>query len=118
MEEAELRRLAQEARRKLPDLIPDKIEQQQADRELARALNEPPGVAKSALMDALVSYEGLRRWVAVDVDRSVGMLGEVTSPIGVLYACPHRDYTVVRDVPPDGDLLCPNDGSVLARYSG
>ncbi len=118
MEETELRQLAEGARRRLPELIPDEGERRQADRDLARALNEPPGSAKSALMDALRSHEGLRRWVAADTDRSVGMLGDLTESIGVLYVCPHKDYTVVRDTPADGVLRCPHDDSVLKRYNG
>jgi len=118
MEETELRQFAEEARRKLPELIPDEGERQQADRDLARALNELPGSAKPALTDALRSHEGLRCWVAADTDRSIGMLGDLTEPIGVLYVCPHKDYTVVRDTPTDDVLRCPHDDSVLVRYEG
>lgn len=117
MDENELRQLAEEARRRLADLIPDEPERRQADGDLARALNEPPGSAKPALMEALRSHEGIRRWVAADTDRIVGQLGDLTEPIGVMYACPKKDYTVVRETPADEELLCPNDGSVLERYT-
>ena len=116
MDETELRQLAEDARRRLAELIPDEQERREADGELARALDEPPGNAKPALMAALRSHEGVRRWVAADTDRIVGLLGDLTEPIGVLYVCPQKDYTVVREAPPDGELLCPKDGSVLERY--
>lgn len=118
MDEDELRQLAEEARQILPELIPDADERRQADGELARALSEPPASAKPALMEALRSHEGIRRWVAADTDRIVGQLGDLTEPIGVLYVCPQRDYTVVRESLVDGELLCPKDGSVLERYRG
>jgi hypothetical protein len=118
MEENELRQLAEGARQRLPELIPDEDERRQADGDLARALNEPSVSAKPALMEALNSYEGIRRWIAADTDRIVGLLGDPTGPIGVLYACPRKDYTVVRETLVDGDLTCPNDGSVLYRYNG
>jgi hypothetical protein len=117
MDENELRQLAEESRRRLAELIPDEHERRQADGDLARALNEPPGSAKPALMAALRSHEGIRRWVAADTDRIVGQLGDLTQPIGVLYVCPRKDYTVVREAPVDAELLCPNDGSVLERYT-
>ena len=118
MDEDELRRLAEQARRRLAELIPDEPERRQADGDLARALNEPPGSAKAALMEALRAHEGIRRWVAADTDRIVGQLGDLTSPIGVLYVCPRKDYTVVREAPPDEELRCPHDGSVLEPYNG
>ena len=116
MDENELRQLAEESRRRLAELIPDEHERRQADSDLARALNEPPGSAKPALMEALRSHEGIRRWVTADTDRIVGQLGDLTQPIGVLYVCPLKDYTVVREAPVDAEFLCPNDGSVLERY--
>src|SRR5229473_176908 len=116
MEETELRQLAERARRKLPVLIPDESQRQQADQDLARALNEPPGSAKPALMDALRSHEGLRRWVAADTDRSLGLLGDPTEAIGVLYVCPKKDFAVVHETPTDGVLRCPNDDSALERH--
>jgi hypothetical protein len=118
MEENELRQLAEEARRRLPELIPGEDERRQADDDLARALNEPPASAKPALKAALRSHEGIRRWVAADTDRIVGLPGDITSSFGVLYACPRKDYTVVHDTLVDGELLCPHDGSVLYRYNG
>ena len=118
MEEIELRLLAEAARGRLAELIPDEDERRQADGDLARALSEPPGSAKPALMEALRSHEGIRRWVAADTDRGVGQLGDVTEPIGVLYVCPRKNYTVVRETLVTGELLCPKDGSVLQRYSG
>ncbi len=118
MEETELRLLAETARRNLAELIPDEDERRRADGDLARALSEPPGSAKTALMEVLRSYEGIRRRIAADTDRGVGQLGDPTQPVGVLYVCPHKDYTVVRETLADGDLLCPKDGSVLERYNG
>jgi len=118
MEENELRQLAKGARRRLTELIPDDDERRQADGDLTRALNEPPATAKPALMEALRSHEGIRRWVAADTDRIVAQLGDPTEPIGVLYVCPRKDYTVVRETLVDGELLCPKDGSVLERYNG
>jgi len=123
MDENELRRLAEEARRKLAELIPEERERARVDSELAQALNEPPGSAKPALMEALRSHEAVRNWVAADTDRFVGMVGPVgpvtTSPVvGVLYVCPKKDYAVVREVPSDKALLCPKCGSVLERHDG
>ena len=118
MDENDLRRLAEEARQRLAELIPDEPERRHADSDLARALAEPPGSAKPALMEALRAHEGIRRWVAADTDRIVGQLGDLTSPIGVLYVCPNKDYTVVCETPPDDELCCPNDGSVLEPYNG
>jgi len=118
LDEDELRQLAEGARQILPELIPDADERRQADGELARALSEPPASAKPALMEALRSHEGIRRWVAADTDRIVGQLGDLTESIGVLYVCPLKDYTIVRESLVDGELLCPKDGSVLVRYSG
>jgi hypothetical protein len=117
MEENELRQLAEEARGRLSELIPDEDERRQADGDLARALNEPPASAKPALMEALTSNEAIRRWIAADTDRIVGQLGDPTQPIGVLYVCPRKDYTVALETLVDGDLRCPNDGSVLDRYN-
>lgn len=118
MEEKELRELAQGVRRILPELIPDVSERDRADGDLVRALSEPSGSAKPALIQALRSHEGIRRWVTADTDRIVGQLGDLTESIGVLYVCPQKDYTVVRETLVDGELLCPQDGSVLVRYSG
>jgi hypothetical protein len=118
MEETELRQLAEVARGKLAELIPDEDERRQADGDLARALSEPPGSAKTVLMEVLRSHEGIRRWVVADTDRGVGLLGDLTEPVGVLYVCPHRDYTVVLETLVDGEQRCPKDGAVLERYSG
>lgn len=118
MEESELRLLAETARGRLAELVPDDDERRQADSDLARALSEPPGGAKTALMEVLRSHEGIRRWVAADTDRAVGQLGDLTEPVGVLYVCPRKNYTVVRETLVTGELLCPKDGLVLERYSG
>lgn len=118
MDEDELRQLAEGARQILPELIPDADERRQAEGELARALSEPPATAKSALMAALRAHEGIRRWVAADTDRIVGQLGDLTQSIGVLYVCPRKNYTVVRETLVEGELLCPVDGSTLERYRG
>ena len=118
MDENELRRLAEQARRELAHLIPDKAERARADSQLAQALNEPPGTAKLALMGALRSHEAIRRWIAADTDRIVSLSGDVTSSLGVLFACPKKDYTLVLEAPTEEMLLCPNDGSVLERYRG
>jgi hypothetical protein len=118
MDENELRRRAEEVRRELADLIPDEPERARVDSQLARALNEPPGHAKPALMEALRSHEAIRAWIAADTDRFVSQVGDVMSPVGVLYVCPEKNYAVVREVPSDEVLLCPKDGSVLERYDG
>jgi hypothetical protein len=118
MEESELRQLAEEARRRLAELIPDEDERRRADGDLARALGEPPGSGGPALLGALRSHEGIRRWVAADTDRAVGTLGDITEPIGVLWVCPRKNYTVVRVTSPEGDLTCPIDGTVLVPYAG
>jgi hypothetical protein len=115
MEEQELRQLAENARRILPDLVPDKTERVQADRDLDQALSEPVGEAKPALMAALRSHQGIRRWVAGDTLRSIGQLGDLTEPIGVLYVCPREDYTVVIEDLVD-EPRCPHDGTVLVRF--
>jgi hypothetical protein len=36
----------------------------------------------------------------------------------VLFVCPKKDYTVVREAPTEEVLVCPKDGSVLERYDG
>jgi hypothetical protein len=118
MDEDELRRLAAEARGRLAELIPDEQARREADVDLEHALAQPPGSAKPALMAALRAHEGVRRWVATDTDRLVGQLGDVTSPLGVLYVCSRKDYAVVRESPTGDDLVCPNDGSPLERYTG
>ena len=118
MEADELRQLAERARRALPELIPDEDERRLAEGELDRALDEPPPGAKPALIEALRSREAIRRWVAADTDRIVGQLGDLTQPIGVLYVCPQKNYTIVRETLVDGELRCPIDDSVLQRYSG
>jgi hypothetical protein len=118
MEESELRQLAEEARRKLAELIPDEDERRRAEGDLARALGEPAGRAGPALLEALRSHEGIRRWIVADTDRAVGILGDPTQPIGVLYVCPRKNYTIVCEAPPEGDLTCPFDGTVLVRYTG
>jgi len=117
MEESEWRLLAQTARRNLAELIPDADERHRADGDLARALGEPPGEAKPALMEALRAHEGVRRWMAADPLRAVNQLGDLTEAIVVLYVCPNEDYTVALDAPPDGELLCPHDGEPLTRYA-
>ena len=114
--DVELRRLAEEARCKLPELIPDPGQREPVDRALAAALAEPPGPARAALVTALRSHEALLRWLAVDRDRGPGTLGNPTESIGVLYICPRQDYSVVPDVPPKGPLFCPHDDSILERH--
>ena len=116
MDENDLRRLAGEARQRLAEVIPEEHERARVDSDLARALSEPPGRAKPALLEALRSHDAIRRLVAADTDRAVGLSGDAISPIGVLYVCPQKNYSVVLEVPPDEALLCPKDGSVLERY--
>lgn len=118
MDENELRRLAQQARQELAELIPDEGERARVDSDLASALTEPPGNAKLALMEALRSHEATRRWMAADTDRIAGQGGDVTSQIGVLFVCPRQNYAVVREELTDEVLLCPKDGSVLERHDG
>ena len=38
--------------------------------------------------------------------------------IGVLYVCPQRDYSLVREVVAVEWPICPNDGTPLERYAG
>ena len=116
MDENDLRRLAGEARQGLAELIPDEQERARVDEDLARALSEPPGHAKPALLEALRSHDAIRRLVAADTDRGIGPLGDPISPLAVLYVCPQKDYSVIREGPTEEVLLCPNDGSVLERY--
>jgi hypothetical protein len=116
MDENELRRLAGEARQRLAELIPDEQERASADSHLASALREPPARAKPALIEALRSHDAIRWWIAADTDRAASLKGDPISPIGVLYVCPQKDYSVVREVPPGEVLLCPRDDSVLERY--
>lgn len=118
MDENELRQLAERVRLELLELIPDEDERARVDGDLARALDEPAGSAERTLRDALRSHDAVRRFLAFDIDRAVGPLGDPQFPLGVLYVCPMKNYAVVREVPSDEVLLCPKDGSVLERYDG
>lgn len=118
MTEEELRDLAEQIRGELPAMIPDDRERARVDDRLARALSQPRGSAGSALTEALRSHEAIRDRLEADHDRVAAPAGDSQGVIGVLFVCPQRDYSVVRDRPTDEALLCPNDGSVLARFTG
>ena len=117
MTEDELRQLAEQIRIELPGLIADADERSAVDDDLARALAEPPGDAGPALAEALRSRDAVRDRLEADAIRFPGQSGDPTEPIGVLFFCPNKDYSVVRDVPTDEALLCPNDGAVLQRFT-
>jgi hypothetical protein len=118
MTEDELRRLAEQIRAELPGLIADADERTAVDNALGRALAQPAGDAGPALADALRSHSAVRDRLEADAIRFPGQSGDPTEPIGVLFFCPNKDYSVVRDVPADEALLCPNDGAVLQRFTG
>jgi len=63
MEESELRRLATAVRAVLRSLIPDPVEADKVDAEIARALALPEGQAKRALRAALSSHPAVRAWM-------------------------------------------------------
>ena len=118
MTEEELRDLAEQIRGDLPAKIPDDRERARVDDRLAQALSQPQGSAGPALTEALRSHEAIRGRMEADQDRVVAPAGDSQGVIGVLFVCPKRDYSVVRDSPTDEALLCPNDGSVLERFTG
>ena len=63
MEEADLRRLAATVRGLLRSLIPDPVEADRIDTEIARALALPEGQAKGALRAALSSHPAVHAWM-------------------------------------------------------
>ena len=63
MEESELRRLAAAVRAVLRSLIPDPVEADKVDAEVARALALPEGQAKRALRAALSGHPAVRAWI-------------------------------------------------------
>lgn len=118
MTEQELRRLAEKIRAELPELIPDADERRVVDGDLARALAKPPAEAEPALAQALRSHGAVRDRLEADTIRFSGQSGDPTEPLGVLFFCPNKDYSVIRDAPTDAALLCPHDGAVLQRFAG
>ncbi|MCU7729930.1 hypothetical protein ODJ79_39965 [Actinoplanes sp. KI2] len=118
MTEEELRDLAERIRGELPAMIADDSERAEVADRLTRALSQPRGSARPALTEALRSHEAIRDRLELDQDRAITLAGDSQGVIGVLFACPRRDYSVVRDRPTDEVLLCPNDGSVLDRITG
>jgi hypothetical protein len=130
MDDDELRQAAEALRADLPGLVDDTAERATIETDLAQALDQPPGRGHDALRRVIASHAATREWMrrrtsaTQDVDRSIGplssigLLGDASSAIGVLYVCPQRDYSVVREEPTEEVLLCPNDGSVLERYDG
>jgi hypothetical protein len=118
MDENSLRRLAEEVRANLRDLISDEQQRAQVDHELLEALQRPSGSAAAALRDALRSHEAIVDWLAIDVDRAVDQIGDVTEPLGVLFICPTNDYSIVLETAADEAPLCPRCGSVLDRVQG
>jgi len=117
MTEDELRQLAEQIRAELSELIADTGERTAVDDDLARALAQPPGDAGPALAEALRSHGAVRDRLEADAIRFPGQVGDPAGAIGVLFFCPNNDYSVVRDVPTDEALLCPNDGAVLQRFT-
>jgi hypothetical protein len=63
LEEAELRRLAEELRASLDTVVPDPVERAAIDAGIASALAIPAGQAKDALEAALSSHPLVRRWM-------------------------------------------------------
>jgi hypothetical protein len=51
-----------------------------------------------------------------DEDRAVGLPGDSTTPLGVMFVCPNRDYSIVREVVTGEAPHCPHDGAALVRY--
>ncbi|MGW6504899.1 hypothetical protein [Nonomuraea angiospora] len=123
MDEKELRQAAVSVRAELAELIADEAERAVVDAALAEALAAPEGSARPALSTALRSHPATRAWmrahtrVAYDVEKSVGLLGEI-GEVGVLFVCPNRDHSEVREAVTGELLLCPHDGAVLERIDG
>ncbi len=63
MDEADLRQLAMAVRAILRSLIPDPVDAERVDAEIARALALPEGQGKSALRAALSSHPAVRAWM-------------------------------------------------------
>jgi hypothetical protein len=118
MNENELRRLGEQIHGELPDLVPDPQERAVVAADLVRALAQPSGAAEAALASALRSHPAVRDRLGVDIDRVGGLPGDPTGEIGVLYVCPQRDYSLVREVVAAEWPICPNDGTPLERYAG
>ncbi|RZB13795.1 hypothetical protein StrepF001_42225 [Streptomyces sp. F001] len=119
MTDNELRALAEQIRAELPVLVADADERERLDRDLGQALEQPAGTAAAALRQVLQSHPAVRDWVETDNDRSITTLpGDSTSQLGVLFVCPNRDYSTVREVVTSEVLVCPHDGAALERYDG
>jgi hypothetical protein len=124
MDDDELREAAEALRADLPGLVDDAAERAAIEADLALALDQPPRTAHDELRRAIASHAATREWMrrrtsaTEDADRAIGPLGDASAAIGVLYMCPQKDYSVVREGPTEEVLLCPNDGSVLERYDG
>lgn len=122
MDEQTLRGLAEQLEAELPTLIPDATAREPLEQDLTEALGQPPGAAGQALQTALRSHPVARGWMRAhttltgDTDRVVGLLGGVLTG-GMLFICVEGDYSVVRESVSSEILFCPNDGSILERYS-
>lgn len=121
MDESTLRKLAQELRAELPNVIADEKEQSQVAAEIDAALAVQE--AREALRTVLRARPETRAWVAgrlgvsrADVVRSVpGLAGGVTAPLGVHVVCPAGHYDRYVDGPTDDPGYCPVDGLRLVR---
>ena len=100
------------------ELILDEGNEARAERDLVGTLTEPLGDAKPALTEVSQAHELIRRLVAADTEPSASQGSKVISLTSVLYACPQKDYMMVREIPARELLFCPHDGSVLERYDG
>jgi|SRR5580693_1406660 hypothetical protein len=118
MAEDELRSLAEQIQGELRALIPDDRERTQVNDQLAEALSRPRGSAEPALIEALRCHEAIRERLDADSDRLVAPVGDSHGVIGVLFICPRKDYSVVRENPVDDPPICPKDGLVLERFDG
>jgi hypothetical protein len=121
MEEDELREAAEALRAELPGLVDDAAKRAAIEADLAQALDQPPGAAHDVLRRAIASHPATREWmrrrisVTEDADRAIGPLGQPNAALGVLFACPNKDFSFVRETVADEVPRCPHDGSVLER---
>jgi hypothetical protein len=123
MDEDELRGIAEALRADLPGLIDDAAERAAVDADLSQALDQPTGSAYDALRGAIASHAATREWMrrrtsdVGDTDRAIGPLGPPTAVLGVLFICPNKDYSFVRETLADEVPRCPYDGSALVRQN-
>src|SRR5260370_36214071 len=119
MDEADLRRLATVVRAILHSLIPDPVEAERVDAEIADALAIPEGQGKRALRAALSSHPAVRAWL-----REQGVSGD-TNWRGLP---PERTTVATRGIEPrdvesyeygqrSPGLLGPDDDDTVDRPS-